>query len=82
MTAAKREWERELCRVDNGYYATTPFFISFIDRPETLRRAQYLYLLGLVALFAGQEEKAARMFEESYALNSDNLFCGHYARAF
>ena len=80
MTDAKRRWSAELNRKDNGYFATTPFFISFMDDAAALRRAQYLYLTALVDLYDGQTERAQAKLRESYALNNENLFCGFYAR--
>ena len=80
MTDARRRWSAELNRRDNGYFATTPFFISFMDDAAMLRRAQYLYLTALVKLYDGQMECAQAMLRESYALNNENLFCGFYAR--
>ena len=79
MARVKRTWSLELDRVDNGFFATTPFFISFAPEPRLARRAYYLYLLGLVSLYEGQRQEADARFRESYALNSDNLFCLYYA---
>ena len=79
MTEYKRKWSAELDRVDDGYFATTPFFISFMDDAAKLRRAQYLYLTGLVDLYDGRPE-AREKLSESYALNNENLFCGLYAQ--
>ena len=79
MARVKRVWSLELDRVDNGFFATTPFFISFAQEPRLARRAYYLYLLGLVSLYEGQRREADARFRESYALNSDNLFCHYYA---
>lgn len=76
MTHYKREWSAQLDRVDNGYFATTPFFISFVEDASRLRRAYYLYLCALVERFDGHEDSARAMLAESYALNSDNLFAG------
>ena len=79
LAPARRAWAAELERVDNGFFSTTPFFISFTDDPAQLRRAQYLYLLALAELFQGQDRRAGELFRESLALNSDNLFCGYFA---
>lgn len=79
MTDAKRKWTAELNKVDNGFFETTPFFISFVDSPAKLRRAQYLYLLALVELYRDNVQQASLMFAESHQLNQDNLFCGFYA---
>ena len=81
LAPARRTWAAELERVDNGFFSTTPFFISFTDDPAQLRRAQYLYLLALAELFQGRDRRAGELFRESLALNSDNLFCGYFAQA-
>lgn len=75
----KREWSRALTQTDNGFFATTPFFISLVQEPAVLHRAYYLYLLGLVALYEGETEKAGEMFRESYQKNSDHMFCHYFA---
>lgn len=79
MGKCKREWTKELTRVDDGFFATTPFFVSFIQEPAVLRSAYYRYLLGLVALYEGEKDKAQELFRRSYAENSDNLFCHWFA---
>lgn len=79
MGKVKRDWTRELSRKDNGFFSTTPFFISFSQDPAILRRGYYLYLLGLVKLFEGETQEASKMFKESYQLNSDSMFCHYYA---
>ena len=79
MGKAKRQWTAELSRKDNGFFATTPFFISFAQEPAQLRKAFYEYLLGLVKLYEGEKEAAADLFRDSYSLNTDSMFCHYYA---
>lgn len=79
MAKAKRDWSSNLNRKDNGFFSTTPFFISFAQDPKLARRGSYLYLLGLVKLYEGERQEAADMFRESYALNSDSMFCHYHA---
>lgn len=67
LAPARRTWAAELERVDNGFFSTTPFFISFTDDPAQLRRAQYLYLLALAELFQGRDRRAGELFRESLA---------------
>lgn len=78
MGRAKRAWTAELARKDNGFFATTPFFVSFVQQPAVLRRGCFSYLLALVNLFEGNTGAAATLFDESYSLNSDNVFCHYY----
>lgn len=79
MGKYKREWTKALTQTDNGFFATTPFFISFVQEPAVLHRAYYLYLLGLVALYEGETDQARQMFLESREKNSDNMFCHDFA---
>ena len=76
MTTYKRVWTAGMDKVDNGYFNTTPFFISFIDNAAQMRRAYFLYLTGLVDLYDGKTAAANEKLAESYQLNSENLFCG------
>jgi len=79
MGEAKRRWSNALSQTDNGFFSTTPFFISFVQKPAVLHRAYYLYLLALVALYEGDTARAKQMFQESCRLNSDSLFCHFFA---
>lgn len=79
LGCAKRQWSRALEQTDNGFFATTPFFISFVQQPAILHRAYYLYLLAFIALFCGETERARSMFRESCLLNGDSMFCRFYA---
>ncbi len=74
MTKYLREWKKIQHIQDNGYFGTTPFFISFVDCPQKLRTAQYLYLMALCNDYAGKCEEAKEQIAESTGLNSDSLF--------
>jgi len=80
MAEVKRKWTKELTRIDNGFFTTTPFFISFAPEASAMRRAYYSYLLGLVKLYEGEKEAAGKLFRESHQLNSDHLFCHYYSQ--
>lgn len=73
ITKYLREWDRIKDVTDNGFFGTTPFFISFIDDPKILRSAQYLYLTALCESMRNSK-KAAAMIKESAKLNNDNMF--------
>ena len=73
ITKYRREWKDIDKVIDNGFFGTTPFFISFTDDPKQLRRAQHCYLNALIADFTGDKEKAQAYISESLALNSENL---------
>lgn len=77
MTKYLREWEKIQYVTDNGYFGTTPFFIPFVDEPQRLRKAQYLYLTSLCADFA-DEKSANEKNAESIKLNNDNLFALYF----
>ena len=78
ITKYKREWEKIKDTSDNGFFGTTPFFISFTDDPKRLRRAQYLYFASLADEFTGNEVEAKNKVTESITLNNENLFCLYY----
>ena len=68
------KWNSMADVTDNGFFATTPFFMPFIEAPKRLRRAKALYLRGLCDRYLGRDEEADRKMKESYSLNNDNLF--------
>jgi len=74
VTKYRREWSKMEEVHDNGFFATTPFFMSFVDAPEKLRRAKFLYLTALCDRMEGEQDKADAKMRESYKLNNDNLF--------
>ncbi|MBR3979382.1 MAG: DUF5107 domain-containing protein [Oscillospiraceae bacterium] len=73
ITKYLREWSKIKDTRDNGYFGTTPFFIPFVDQPEKLRKAQYLYLTGLCEDYMGNHKKAKRLLTESVQLNNENM---------
>ena len=73
ITKYRREWEGIEKIKDNGFFGTTPFFISFTDDPKRPRRALHCYLNALIAEFTGENDKAKVLIEESYSLNQENL---------
>lgn len=79
MNHYKRVWSAAIDKVDNGYFNTTPFFISFIDNPAKMRKSYYLYLTGLVDLFDGKVESGKAKLAQSYALDSEKIYAGFYS---
>ena len=67
-------WNKMFDVIDNGFFATTPFFMPFIEAPQRLRRAKALYLTALCDRYLGLDEAADRKLSESFSLNNDNLF--------
>ena len=74
ITEYMRKWNGMENVVDNGFFATTPFFMPFIESPKRLRRAKSLYFAGLCERYLGHDASADAKMSESYALNNDNLF--------
>ena len=74
MTKYLREWKQIKNTVDNGYFGTTPFFIPFVDEPQKLRQAQYLYLLSLCADYMKNYDEADEFIKDSVSKNGENLF--------
>lgn len=79
ITKYLREWATIIETKDNGYFGTTPFFISFVDDPGKLRKAQYLYLMALCHAYMGKEKEAEKMVSESHRLNMDQMYAGFFA---
>lgn len=73
MTKYLREWSKIKDVKDNGYFATTPFFISFVDEPQRLRLSQYLYLTALCDNYMGNTAGAQKKLCESVSLNNENM---------
>ena len=74
ITKYRRAWSTFADVVDNGFFATTPFFMPFIEEPKKLRRAKALYFNGLVDRYLGLDAEADKKMAESFSLNNDNLF--------
>ena len=74
ITKYMRIWSKMENVTDNGFFATTPFFMPFIEAPERLRSAKALYFNGLCDRYLGNDEEANRKMAESYSKNNDNLF--------
>jgi len=74
MTKYLREWKQIKNTVDNGYFGTTPFFIPFVDEPQKLRQAQYLYLISLCADYMKNYDEADEFIKDSVSKNGENLF--------
>ncbi len=73
MTKYRRIWSQMEGVCDNGFFAATPFFISFVDAPKRLRRSKFLYLTALCDRYEGCDAAADAKLQESYVLNNDNL---------
>ncbi len=72
ITKYMREWSKIKDVTDNGFFSTTPFFISFTDDPKKLRKALYNYLMSLCHNFVGLECKDE--IDCAVSNNSENLF--------
>ena len=80
VTKYLREWSKIQHIKDNGYFGTTPFFISFVDAPERLRKAQYHYLMALCNDHVQNDAEAKFDIETSTSLNNENLFGLYFNR--
>ncbi|HAB01013.1 MAG TPA: hypothetical protein DCE08_06060, partial [Ruminococcaceae bacterium] len=73
VTTYRRLWSQIENQKDNGFFSTTPFFISFTDDPAVLREAQHCYLNALIADCMGKDETARELLKRSLSLNTENL---------
>ena len=74
ITVYRREWGKIAKSDCNGYFTTTPFFISFVDEPEKLKAAQGSYLMSLCLDFAEEHDAAKNHIKDSISNNSENMF--------
>lgn len=74
ITKHYREWKNIKDIKDNGFFGTTPFFISFIENPKKLRNAQYSYLMALCYSFMRKDELSKKEIALSAELNNENLY--------
>ena len=58
---------------DNGFFGTTPFFISFMDDPRKPRLALHQYLNALCG-FLKKDAAAAEAMAQSAHTNNENLY--------
>ena len=49
---------KDIEKVDSGYFATTPFFISYMDDNKTAREVYFAYRLYLYYAYLGDKENA------------------------
>ncbi len=80
ITKYLREWSKIQHIKDNGYFGTTPFFLSFVDDPKKLRKAQYHYLMSLCYDCMQCSDDAKANIKLSTSLNSENLFASYFNR--
>jgi tetratricopeptide (TPR) repeat protein len=74
MDGCLKKWTKNRNVTDPGYFATTPFFISYCDDAKTIREAYFSYLLGFVHRFAGENSKEHESFRKSTFLEPYNLW--------
>ena len=67
----QKKWKEKLEEKDAGYFDTTPFFISYCDDAQIIRKGYYSYLLGFAYRFMNKSEASKKMFE--IANNCDKL---------
>ena len=79
ITKYLRNWSEIEKVKDNGFFQTTPFFISFVDEPVHLRKAHHLYLNALCHAYMGTG-KAEAMMAESLDLNNETMFATFFAK--
>jgi tetratricopeptide (TPR) repeat protein len=59
---------------DAGYYKTTPFFISYMEKAEKLRRAGYNWQMAMSCWASGDIDRAATFAEKSLKDEPANLY--------
>ena len=75
-----RKQQKAAIARDAGYYKTTPFFISFIENPKTLRAAGCSWQTAMAHFAAGDKKLAAEYAAESLKGEPANLYAGLIAQ--
>ena len=70
----QKKWKEAISEEDVGYFTTTPFFISYCDDAQTMRKGYYSYLLGFAYRFMNRCEKSKEMFEIANKCDKANLW--------
>lgn len=73
VTTYRREWEGIADQRNDGFFNTTPFFISFVDQPARLRRDQYLWLTALMEDCMGRSGEAEKKLSDLLSGCTENL---------
>ncbi len=74
ITQYTREWAKIAAGYDNGFFGTTPFFVSFTDDPAKLRAAQAAWLTGLMDALADKTDEGLAAMERAYRGNTELLY--------
>ena len=75
LQTAETRWQQALRQPDAGYFKATPFFISYMEQPQSLRRGLYWYLIGFAQAVRGDPDAARNSWQESQAADPGLLFC-------
>jgi len=67
------EWECKIKEKDYGYFKSTPFFLSFLEKPNEVRKTHYNYLIGLAHLCLSEPEKASEFFTKTIEITPGHL---------
>ncbi len=70
----QKKWKEAISEEDVGYFTTTPFFISYCDDAQTMRKGYYSYLLGFAYRFMNRRGKSKEMFEIANKCDKANLW--------
>ena len=74
LVAHMRQQEQAAVARDAGYYKTTPFFISYMEPAEKLRRASCDWQKAMACWASGDTARAAELARDALAGEPANLY--------
>jgi len=74
LRTALTRWTESLARTDAGFFKTTPFFISYLDRSQSARTAHFRYLTGLAKAALGDRAEAMEDLRQSVQCDPSRLY--------
>ena len=63
------ECSSNIAKKDYGFFKATPFFVSYLEKPENARKVHYLYLLALCSIAKKDNNEARKTLEELLELS-------------
>ncbi len=70
----QKKWNGAIGKTEPGFGCTTPFFISFCDQPQDVRKAYFSYLLGYANRFMENDDLSKKYFKAATETDKLNIF--------
>ena len=73
LTALLSDSQQGLYQKDYGHFSTTPYFHSYWEKPEIMRKKHFSYLCAMAYLGLGSTESTKEFLEILLSLEPDHL---------